>query len=596
MYEEGLQHILESYHYMQQERWMGYLRADGRTIFLDSGAFSAYMMGVKIDINKFIDFCGRYQDIIRMMSVLDEIGDPDGTWRNQEEMQRQGVKPLPCYHYGEPTEVCDWYVKNYDYITIGGMVPITTPQLKIWLDRIWEEHLTDAEGKPKCKVHGFGLTSPELMRRYPWHCMTDDHEVLTRQGWVGREGVNVGDEVLCFNDGEAKWETVSRVPVYDAVEAPLHNYDYRTFSARVTSDHNWRIFDHRIGKWRWVTTDKLLPNYRIPRAPSSYNPSCQNVISDAYAEMMGWFWTEGHIKQRKRRGYSKPSITISQSLTANPAKVAKIEAALIASGEKYCKYQSVRKAGFHRKEGSIEVTFELYGPLRDWLLQMAPDKVISWTFLSLLSEKQVKLFVEASINADGWRRKLVRKESFGIRQKNPDNIELFRVACLLAGYATSREDSCHAINASSVPWCYPDRNKSGQYKLTSYTGKVWCISVPSRAFFTRCNGKIYVTGNSVDSSTWQALGSNGSIFMPDGKALAVSANAAQRKIEGQHVSNLTPPQREAVERLVAAEGMPIDLLASHHSHRWTWNVWQLPRIAQSNGHAEVFKRREQRLF
>lgn len=161
--------FLESYHYIHKESAVAKIRRDGVKVFLDSGAFSAFTQGVTIDVGKFCDYCLRNQDIIEYVSVLDAIGDCDGTWKNQADMERRGVRPLPCYHYGEPTDVLDYYVANYEYITIGGMVPISTPQLKIWLDRIWDEHLTDADGIPKLKVHGFGLTSLPLMFRYPWY-------------------------------------------------------------------------------------------------------------------------------------------------------------------------------------------------------------------------------------------------------------------------------------------------------------------------------------------------------------------------------------------------------------------------------------------
>ena len=144
-------------------------------MFLDSGAFSAYTMGVADDLPKYCDYILRNLDIIEhvdgqpLASVLDAIGSADGTWRNQYEMERRGVRPLPCFHYGEPIEVLEYYVANYSYITIGGMVPISTPQLKLWLDRLWKDHLTNADGTPKVKVHGFGLTSLPLMLRYPWY-------------------------------------------------------------------------------------------------------------------------------------------------------------------------------------------------------------------------------------------------------------------------------------------------------------------------------------------------------------------------------------------------------------------------------------------
>lgn len=169
-----VEHHLESYHYLNA-RVIERIRADGVRVLLDSGAFSAYTKGVEIDLKQYCSFIEQYQDIVHVedgalcASVLDGIGDPLKTWQNQRTMEQLGVRPLPCFHYAEDERYLEWYISKYDYITIGGMVPISTPQLKIWLDRIWEKYLTDSSGRPRLKVHGFGLTSVELMIRYPWY-------------------------------------------------------------------------------------------------------------------------------------------------------------------------------------------------------------------------------------------------------------------------------------------------------------------------------------------------------------------------------------------------------------------------------------------
>lgn len=163
------ENFLESFHYIKSQRYVDKIRRDGLKVFLDSGAFSAFSLGEKIDLGAYCDYIHRNADIIEFPSVLDAIGDYKGTYWNQTEMERRGVRPLPCFHYGEPVEVLEHYVANYDYITIGGMVPISTPQLLIWLDRMWADHLTHSDGTPKVKVHGFGLTSLPLMFRYPWY-------------------------------------------------------------------------------------------------------------------------------------------------------------------------------------------------------------------------------------------------------------------------------------------------------------------------------------------------------------------------------------------------------------------------------------------
>ena len=171
----GEGNILESFHYIGKQRYVDMIRADGRQVFLDSGAFSMWSLGAKVDIAKYCDYIKQNDDIIRkddgvvLASVMDAIGDAQGTYQNQLIMESLGVQPLACFHFGEDPRYLEYYMSRYKYITLGGMVAQSTPQLKIWLDEIWGKYLTDGAGRPKIKVHGFGLTTPMLMRRYPWY-------------------------------------------------------------------------------------------------------------------------------------------------------------------------------------------------------------------------------------------------------------------------------------------------------------------------------------------------------------------------------------------------------------------------------------------
>lgn len=164
-----IRHILDSYHYISKQRLVDRIRATGKKIFLDSGAFSAHTQEVRIDIRAYCQYILKNHDIVEVASVLDAIGDHNQTFQNQKFMESQGISALPCFHYGEPEEVLAYYASNYEYITIGGMVPISNAQLRVWLDRLWSKYLTKPDGTPKLKVHGFGLTSVPLMARYPWY-------------------------------------------------------------------------------------------------------------------------------------------------------------------------------------------------------------------------------------------------------------------------------------------------------------------------------------------------------------------------------------------------------------------------------------------
>lgn len=171
----GLPHILESWHYVGAQRYVDAMRANGAQIFLDSGAFSAYTLGVKLRVEDYVGYIQKNIDILRkddgvvMASVLDGIGDPLETWRNQTAMEAMGFRPLPCFHAGEDERYLEHYVRNYEYITLGGMVGVSTKQLCTWLDRVWGNYLVDGSGRARIKVHGFGITARSIMERYPWH-------------------------------------------------------------------------------------------------------------------------------------------------------------------------------------------------------------------------------------------------------------------------------------------------------------------------------------------------------------------------------------------------------------------------------------------
>lgn len=178
-------YILESYHYVKQQKYVDALRLNNAKVFLDSGAFSAHTLNADLNVPEYVDYIQRNKDILSiddnivLASVLDGIGNAEETYHNQKWMEYLGFSPLPCFHAGEPDRFLEYYISNYDYITLGGMVGASTKQLTIWLDRVWNNYLVDGSGRPKLKVHGFGITAIELMKRYPWYSCDSSSWVQT---------------------------------------------------------------------------------------------------------------------------------------------------------------------------------------------------------------------------------------------------------------------------------------------------------------------------------------------------------------------------------------------------------------------------------
>lgn len=173
-------HLLESFHYMSPSMVRD-IREHKDTIFLDSGAFSMFTQGAKVDLKKYAQFIHDHPDIIEVASNLDAIGEgkEELTYANQKALEGMGVKIQPVHHVRDADHWLKRYMdEGYDYIFLGGMVPESTQTLQVWLDRIWDHYLTDEQGRARVKVHGFGLTTLSLMFRYPWHSVDSTSWVM----------------------------------------------------------------------------------------------------------------------------------------------------------------------------------------------------------------------------------------------------------------------------------------------------------------------------------------------------------------------------------------------------------------------------------
>jgi hypothetical protein len=130
---------------------------------MDSGAFSAFSSGVEIDLQAYIDCCQELlatDPTLTEVFALDVIGDWKASLKNAEEMWRQGVEAIPCFHYGEPWDLLKGLAKDYPKIALGGCVGKKDKD-KFALQcfaRVW----------PK-KVHGFGFGSEKSIMTIPFH-------------------------------------------------------------------------------------------------------------------------------------------------------------------------------------------------------------------------------------------------------------------------------------------------------------------------------------------------------------------------------------------------------------------------------------------
>lgn len=204
--------LLVSYHYFKTKDLAPILERlpVKPMVFSDSGGFSAHSQGAPVDIDQYISWLRRNKSSIDIYANLDVIGDWRGTLKNQIKMERAGLRPLPCLHYGsDPSEIRRYARHGYDYMCLGGLVPhsfhltqaLTALRKKRqppkkgehivrWLD---ECHMIAAE--EGMGLHGFGVTNWRAVTRYPW-------KSVDSSTWVS--GSKFGTLIL-FDPDRGRW-------------------------------------------------------------------------------------------------------------------------------------------------------------------------------------------------------------------------------------------------------------------------------------------------------------------------------------------------------------------------------------------------------
>lgn len=175
-------HFLDSGSFTLWTKAAEWAKANGRRDedFYKTKEFHDYM-------DSYAEFVKKYQVGIDLYANVDAIGYPERTWNNQRYLEEvHELLPVPVVHYRTDLK---WLLKymnsgKYEVIALGGLVGSTdTPECRAWLDRAFEIVCDQPSRLPRVKIHGFGVTTYDLLLRYPWYSV--DSTSWTKVGAFG---------------------------------------------------------------------------------------------------------------------------------------------------------------------------------------------------------------------------------------------------------------------------------------------------------------------------------------------------------------------------------------------------------------------------
>lgn len=342
-------------------------------------------------------------------------------------------------------------------------------------------------------------------------CLLPSSQALSKtKGWVNYEDLKVGDEILAFNRdiGESEWQKVERVNVFD-YDGDMIRLKTKHLDVLSTPDHRWVVTKpnkiSKLDKTEVLTSDELYNSdklYAIPiRAP--HNNQVKARYSDAYVAFLGWYLTDGHLKNGN-------IVRICQSNTANPHKVDIIDSIMEELGVE-----------FSRREKN-QVIWEIRDPEFVYKLnRLVPERKLNMKLLTRLTNPQLSILLENMRLGDGWSIWATGDKTQGellqalvvlcnntssmyelshegdlsyFKDKKPSKYGQEFVRATKTSYGVKFSNFRKSVNTKNT---YNSENNLTKEK---YVGKVWCPTVKSGAFFTRVIGedkryRTLITGN-----------------------------------------------------------------------------------------------------
>lgn len=236
--------FLLSYHYfksMDLDELVSGMHAKPM-VFADSGAYSAFTQGADVNINDYAAWLRRWSHIITTYVNLDVIRNPLATERNQQALERMGLRPIPVFHTGSDMRTLDKLAKRYPYIALGGMVGANGKACLRWAAECMRRtrHLGTA-------FHGFGQTRKDVISLLPWYSVDSSswgggHRYGSLDVWTGRkfEKVRIGDAASVYKHAA----TIRGYGVDPACLADRGRYHQRY--AIAVSAQSWHAYEQTL--------------------------------------------------------------------------------------------------------------------------------------------------------------------------------------------------------------------------------------------------------------------------------------------------------------------------------------------------------------
>ena len=321
------------------------------------------------------------------------------------------------------------------------------------------------------------------------YCLSTTAEALTMNGWRNASTLKTSDKILAYNPEteELEWADVLNIHKSQYKGKMLQLKSRKGIDTLASPNHRWYVkplFNTAKWKQRIHTSEELNTWDRIPLS-APFNNKAEKIFSDDFVECVGWFVTEGNYQ---------------------PDRNSKRYAAFINQSDKHSDYcDSIRKclnnlldepvAGHNHGNGNVGFYIPAQTKLLKDLYTIVPNKQLTMSFITQLTNEQLHLLWETMLKGDGDNGR------YRFYQQHNETMDTFQVLAVLCGFGTrlskkdihkSDDEAVYSLSCLKPIRGVRDINKG----WIDYDGEIWCPETSLGTWVARDNGSTFITGNS----------------------------------------------------------------------------------------------------
>ncbi len=349
------------------------------------------------------------------------------------------------------------------------------------------DKMDEKEVKQAMQEFIFGMSVPT---RVGFQCLSQDTEILTKDGWCDYKGIKEKDIIATFNieQGIIEYLPVKRV-FAKKYKGKMYNLTNRISDQLISPGH--RVVRRQFNGGGYVLEPiekvlKLKSPFIVP-VGSGGNIYGKSDLSDAWVKMLAWVVAEGTL-DKGERGAGR--ISIYQSKDKNADDYEEIVALCQELGLKYAeRIQSGLGAQCQvLRFDSIgtQKILKFFGGNKSKGIKFIPQEILT------ADVETARLFLETYIKGDGHEECKITT----VHEKIKDGLMMLSAN---AGYGATvyvrKPEGISRKDRYIIRLIKHVDTYINEVKEVDYDGVIWCPNTDNETVIARRNGKIFITGN-----------------------------------------------------------------------------------------------------